>query len=530
MLILLPISLLILVSLALTVMQAWRPRLGIAWLVSAITTFLAWLIVFLMRLRIPETFTIGSAAPPGNMPFTAILRLDNISWVYAWALSASLLAFTFIIATQLTTKESDRPGWASLAASLFFGGLGLCAIFSGNLNTLILTWAGIDLILLFLLLKSSQDQHAVLSAFAVRGLGLFLAIGAALTQPAGGLLTFPIVNTTASTLVFLGAVIRLSSIVISSRNIGSRNSSQEFNLFFNLVIVASALIVITRGSTGILPDLGRILLGISGGSVLLCGLTWFLLYPGAERFWLWITGISALAVIAALMGEAEASLAWGIVLILPGSLMLFTNFRPRFTNTWFLAGLISLSTLPFTPAWQAIRIYPIPGEWFNQGLGWVIWLLAQTLLLAGYIIAMLKPRSPLPGRDRWVEIVYPAGLLALPLTHISILLFGTPGLTNDLQSFPAVSLSLVSLASLALAIAGARFFQRESLFSARFTSGLLKITPYEWVSSGLGGLYRVLSLSIMFVNRILEGEGGILWTLLFLLLLFALWFQFGSGG
>lgn len=530
MLILLPLAFLAFVSIILTGLVLWRPRIGIAWFVSTIAVFITWLMILYLRFRLPETFSIGIREVPGNISFSARLLSDNISWPLAWALSASLLTFTVVFAIRLSTKEVNRFSSSSLPASLIFGSLGLWAIFSGNFNNLILAWAAIDLVWLLLMLMSSQDHQAILITFAIRGFGLFLAIGASIAQQPGVPPIFPIVDTTAYSWIFLGAVIRLGSIAFSGRIFETANSNQDFHLFVNLVVAASAIIAVIRGSDGNSSGMGTILLGLTGFLALIYGIIWLALNPETGRFWSWIMGVSALSVIAALTGEEQASLAWGIVVILPGSLLLYTHYRPRFSAFWWLAGIMMLSTLPFTPAWQGIRIYPLPGQVFNQGVGWIVWLLAQTLLFTGYVIAMRKSRLTLPGPDRWVEIVYPIGLIFLPLTHIIILLFGVPGLTNDLKGFPALSLSVYSLASLALAVAGSLLVKQYSAKITRAAYLIRTITPYQWVTRVIGSMFRAISQFSSLVDRILEGEGGILWTFLFVILLFALWFQFGAGG
>lgn len=530
MLILIPILFLLLVSIILTGIILWRPRMGITWFVSTITAFITWLVILFMRFRIPETFTVGFQDTPGVITFSAKLLSDSISWPYAWALSASLLACTLVFAIHLSVKDTNLPGRFTLPASMIFGSVGLWAIYSANLNNLILAWAAIDLLWLLFMLLGSQDHQAILTAFAVRGFGLFLAVSAAFTQQADIPLTFPIENTTSNTLVFLGAAIRLGSIPLGGKILEKNISNKDLHFFINLVIAASALIYITRGSVGISTGLESIFLGVAGILALLCGLTWLIFNPGTGKVWLWVSGISVLSLIAALIREEQASLAWGIVLILPGSLLLYTHYRPRFLTIWTLAGLIMLCTLPFTPAWQGIRIYPLPDQFIRHGFGWLFWLLAQTLLLAGYLIAIRKPKLSLPGSDRWVEIIYPIGLVFLPLTHISILVFGEPGLTNDLQGFPALSLSLFSLVSIALAFVSSAVVTRNSQLVLRVSNSLMKITPYKWAARTIEGLFRLISQLVSFIDRILEGEGGILWTLLIVLLLFALWFQVGAGG
>jgi hypothetical protein len=530
MLILTPVILLIITSLVLTVMLFWRPKIGIIWFIAVISAFLTWLIVLFLRLRMPETFSIGSSESNGIFPFITSFRLDKVSWPYAWAITASLLACTLTAVVGLATKAFSRADWVSLPASLVFGGLGLCSVFSGNLNTLLLSWAAFDLLWLFIMLGTNQDHQAIVLAFAIRSAGIFLAIAMAFTQPAGTPLTFPTVDAVGNTILFMAALIRLGSFSVSERSIDQTISNQAFHRFSTIVIASSAFIVITRGSGEILPSLVPLLLGLASIVALLCSLIGLIQYQEPSISWLWIGGMASLVVISALIGEPEASLAWGIALILSGSLFFFMNFIARTNKFLFLLGFLGLSTLPFTPTWQGIRIYPVPGAGSEGGFAWMIWLLAQSFLLVCFSIAMLKPRPSQPATDRWAYVIPPIGLSLLPLTQFTILVIGVPGLTNDLEAFPTLALALFSLVSIALAVIGVRFYPRTPRVSTRISTALNKITPYDWVTHSIGWFFAWITQFVEFIEQLIEGRGGILWTLLFVLLLFALWIQFGAGG
>jgi hypothetical protein len=52
----------------------------------------------------------------------------------------------------------------------------------------------------------------------------------------------------------------------------------------------------------------------------------------------------------------------------------------------------------------------------------------------------------------------------------------------------------------------------------------------EWLYRQLWVAYRYMSRPVGFINLVLEGEGGLLWTMLLLTLLIALLLQTGAGG
>jgi hypothetical protein len=209
---------------------------------------------------------------------------------------------------------------------------------------------------------------------------------------------------------------------------------------------------------------------------------------------------------------------------------LFNFARMRSVKALFVLGLIGISALPFTPAWQGIRLYPLPSQISGQGIWWWIVMLAQSLLTSCYILFALHPRKALAGAERWVWIVYPLGLAFLPVTQFIILVFGVPGLSNDLLAFPPLYLSWINLVVLALAIAATWIALRAPHLVSKLSTSLARITPYEWCKRGYNVIFTAISRFVHFFDQILEGEGGILWTLLFLLLLIALLIQFAARG
>jgi len=528
-LIILPISLLFLTAAILTGLQILKLKSGSTWLVSAILAFVVWVIVMLMRFRIPETLIFGSSKSIITLPFQYILLLDKISWPYAWGLSASLLALILVSATQLSSSLSNRPDRWAWPINLVFGGLGLLAVFSGNLYTMILSWAAIDLIWLFLMLSKAHDHQVALITFTIRAFGLFLAINASYTRPLGEPIIFPIINAPINTLLFMSALVRILSIGWSRKLIGQSDQNQTNSPFIDIVVAATALITVTRSATGLDMRLIQTIIVLTGAIGVICGIAWLLLAKERSNSSFWLVGVSTLAAAAAAQGETQASLAWGIVLLLPGSFLLYYLAKFRFFIVLLVTAVIGISTLPFTPAWQGIRLYPLPGEILGHSVGWIVLLITQTMLTAGFIRSLLQPRESVSGAERWIWSIYPIGLAILLLTQIMIFIFGLPGLANDLQAFPPLTLAWANLAILILTVSGLWISRTPSERLERIRVRLTTITLYESIFRTMRGVFRFISILVHFVNHILEGEGGIIWTLLILILLFALFYQFGIG-
>ena len=530
MLILVPILVYLVAAIALVILHFWRPRPGIAWSIAAVTSLLVWSIVLALRLFIPNSITLGAASSLVSFSFLSTFILDKVSWPFSWALSASLLAWIFTSITEWTQNSSIQKSWWLWPAGLFFGSICLEGVMAGNLNTLIFTWAAMDLFFLFIFLIPNPSNQAVLYAFGTRAIGLFTAIGAAYTALGGTPLSFPLINVQANTFLFIGAFIRLFSVVFSSYIASPSSQRNDLLIVSEISLITTSLVVFSRSTsigyiTAFVPfmTLLAVIMAVTGG----------FFFTGSnleirKRLY-WYVALVGIVTVAAVKLLTEASIAWGLALILSGSLLIF--HRKKILDYYFLfvMGLIGFSALPFTPAWQGIQIFPEIGNLFQSGFLWVPVQIGFSLLISGYFITIYTPRPMIEGAERWNRIVYPIGLFFLPFTQIVILLIGQPGLLNDLQAFPQLTYLWVNLL-----IAIVSFFLIVSILRFPGLTNWLtrlqnQISVFSLIRNLLTFLQMVIQRIVHLFDMLFEGEGGILWTILFLLLLLALLSQLNIG-
>ncbi len=152
-------------------------------------------------------------------------------------------------------------------------------------------------------------------------------------------------------------------------------------------------------------------------------------------------------------------------------------------------------------------------------------MISQALLLAGYARHALQPGPSLVGVERWVWLIYPLGVVLLPLAHF---LIGWWALAS-FGTLPLLKWFLgpigVALAALIMFI-GFRFWDRTSGIIA-FLQDFLSL---NWLYRLLWASYRYLVRVFGFLTSVLEGEGGVLWAFLILVLLFSLLARNNGGG
>jgi len=149
------------------------------------------------------------------------------------------------------------------------------------------------------------------------------------------------------------------------------------------------------------------------------------------------------------------------------------------------------------------------------------------MLLTGYIRHGLNRGASLSGLERWVWIIYPWGLVLLPLTHFLVgwwsfiesgrFIVGQSPLAGAIPS--AISIVLAGLLVL--------ISHRGIPVSARLANVAASVFSLEWFYRTLRYAYRSLNQLVAFTTIVLESEGGVLWAFLLLTLLLAFFMQGG---
>jgi hypothetical protein len=221
--------------------------------------------------------------------------------------------------------------------------------------------------------------------------------------------------------------------------------------------------------------------------------------------------MSALSLAACLGGNPAGSAAWGVALILFGGIsFLYSAKQIWMTRVLAATGLFMLS-LPFTltaSGWQADL--PLPFVF------WPLFIIAHAMLAAGYLRHLLHPAgTEFAQLPNWAQATYPMGMGILVVTILLGGLWGWPGAFR-LVAWGAGLAALLLSAAILFAFLRLPFLKSRAApknQSSRLAA-LLKV-----FSRALSFLYQLLGGLIIYVSGLLEGDGGLLWTLLLLILL-----------
>ena len=505
--------LLFVMALVLVALRFLRPDFRFAWLVAAGGAFLAWLSVILWQIFMPISLSLPAWQPAYLFKDSPLFFADRLSWPYALSLASLVLG---VILTAVVRDDFPDPlGWAGVSA---LGGLGMLAVLANNPLTLALVWSALDLMELVSHIRSAEGERPnerVVAGFSARLLGTGLLLWAGLTSLSQGtLLDFHSTRPEAGMLLILASGLRLGVIPLHLGYASETSLRRGYGTALRLVPATSSLIILARIPVeSAQSQFAPFLLIVVAVAAAYGGFQWVRASDDLAGRPYWVIGVSSLALASSLRGNPVGSVAWGVGLLLAGGALFLASSQNRILNRALLvAGAWGISALPFSPSasgWQGADVT----SWALWG-AWPILVLAQALLAAGFIRHALRPAvsAPLEAQPIWSRNVYPIGIGVLLFTLIGLGLYGWDGALTLGAYIPA----LVALALTALV--------------AWLTPRLPWLNPVSLGAKGEGvtaldsfygvlwNLYRQIGRLIEAFLAALEGDGGILWALLFLVL------------
>jgi hypothetical protein len=505
--------LLFITAAALAVLRILRPEARYAWLAGTGGAIVAFLSMFVWLAQLPFDLVLPPWQPLELFASPILFRADGVSW----ALAISIAALT--LATMLTA--SARPvfensfAWAGVLA---LGGVGILAVTADNPLTLLLVWAALDLTELITQLasvKGASNNEKVVISFGTRALGSGILLWAGILSIADGS-AFDFQTMPAGTGIFLAAAagLRLGVLPLHLPYAPESELRRGYGTLFRLVSAASSLVVLGRvPAESLASNFTPFLILLAVGAGIYGGWMWLRAPDELNGRPYWVIGLASLSVVAALSGNPLGAAAWGIALVLTGGALFLSSVQTSWFTRAMLLGAWSLSSLPFS----------LTGSAWLGGLGWYAPLViaAQALMMAGFVRHALRPsgRDSLDSQPGWARIVYPAGIFLLLLMQVFLGLIGWDGALQIGAWFAAI---LASLLTLGLVWAVRRFRIFNPVRAHWVTSAGARLNN---LYQGLWWVYRWLARLSSSITQALEGEGGIMWTLLFLALFVSLLVQ-----
>lgn len=492
-----------------------RPLASSAWLVASFGGLLAWISVFFWQFSLPVKLLDGQWLSLTSLTRSLELVASQAAWVYALSLLA--LAGAVILTSPARLAVVGMAEWLG---TLGLMALALLAILADNPLTLVLAWAALDLLEVLVTLRSSTSaalSERTVVAFSIRAVGTGFALWASVVSGVKGHPDFLFEQTPAEVGLFLllAAGLRLGVLPLHLPYRHEPVLRRGFGTSLRLTTAVTSLVLLARLPASAVAEVYTpYLLGLATLAAFYGGWKWFSAADELSGRPYWMIGLSALAVAATLRGNPAGSAAWGAALVLLGGLSFLYSVRPVWL-TRILAGFgLLFLTLPFSfTASGWLGSLPLP--WFL----WPLFLAAHLFLVGGYLRHLFRPAEPVFAElPTWAQASYPVGLGLLAVTALVFGLWGWPGARQ--LGLWGLALLLVVLAALGLLLAlRLRLFSSAEsasepavLHQSRFALFQEALATFFWA------LYRALGRLFSFVSSLFEGDGGLLWTLLLLIL------------
>jgi len=517
MLILVTVSILLIAALILLALRFTSGEYRYSWLIATIATLFAWLSVFTWQLGMPVQIQLPLWQPEILFPQSPLFIADGI----AWAFSLSLVSLCLAIILTAVVRE-NFPYSLSWIGMLILTALGVLAVTADNPIALALIWAAIDiaeLISQLRLVEQPQLSERVVIAFASRMAGIFILLWADMVSLSIGVpLDFRATPSQASLYLILAAGLRLGVLPLHLPYPSENAIRRGFGTGLRMISVGSSLILITRISVSSLS------------SPLIPYLMMFIAFAGLYGAWMWlrapdeltgrpyfIIGMGSLALASALRANPTGAAAWSLTLILVGGALFLTSAQMRWLERTLYFGVWAIAALPFSLTSSG---WVTHGATFWYAIPFLI--LVHSMLIAGLIrhIQRSSMRVTFDDQPLWSRNVYPNGILILFITTVLLTFFGWDGAQQ-------IGNWLVGITSVLLAAGLFWLTPRMRILNPVRAHWVRPSTPpwLDWFYRIFWNGYRQFSQLSETISNALEGESGIMWTLLFLALFISLFTQ-----
>ena len=493
-----------------------RPEFGYSWLITAFGALIVWTLILFSRLYLPQTVTLSLWSLPGFPATRVALVLDGFSWPYAFAIGTLLLA---VVLTDIA--RAQELDWSAWTASLCLTALGLMAVLAGNLFTLILAWAALDfaeLLVMFWHVRTREGRRRVALTVSAKVISLVLLLWAWIVAGrAGSNATFGDLPVEASLYLLLAAWIRVSIAPANMPQMQEQSVQRSLGTLLRLISAAAGLLLFTQVSRiGVVDWQAPTLLALASIAILYAGISW--MYSGedlaSQSYWL--TGIAALVLVSAISGQVNASIAWGLGGLLSGGVLFLYSVPSKWLAILPALGLLQMSGLPLTQTWNGAVLFGAVG-W----LGSVFLGLGLALLLAGHYLRWGLKKQAKPDAERWVVVIYIWGLASIAGSQ-AVLALSENIMAGSLLTPLSLATVAPGLAACGVAAILILIKRRGIVLSGRVVGWISSFFSLHWLYRLTAKGYDLLGRGVALAILVLEGEGGILWALLMLILLMAL--------
>jgi hypothetical protein len=519
MLVLLTFILLVLSILVVVALRLIRRGSLHTWLIT-VGVLLTWGSVLLWQFNLPWRLMPVKWMPAAPVAIAPLLFADSMAWYYA----LSLIALTAAIILT-SAARSGHTGTSSWPEMLALGGLAVLSVLVDSPFGLALVWMLIDLAQFMIAVRRNTfSGEQVRFSFGIQLIATALILWAGVvgaSSSTGQTFSIETAPSQAGIFLLLAAILRISTLPF--RLVDPSVENVERRGFDTILWMASAVASLALFARVPIHEFDPrwllVLLLLSALAALVSGWKWLFAPDELQGRASWFIGLSALSLVACLSGNPAGSVAWGVFMILFGGILFLYSVRQIWLTRIFVLASLFMLSLPFTLTASA---------WFGNlplpFLLWPIFVLAHAMFAAGYLRHLFHPSevefAQLPN---WSQATYVLGMGLLLLTILLGSIWGWAG---------ALKMGVWTTGVAVLLFSGIVFFAsfylpRIALLKPLIASGPPSINRkpsrlaviFSLLARVFSFFYQLIGSLSIYLSDLLEGDGGLLWTLLLLILL-----------
>jgi hypothetical protein len=504
----------------LLLLQFTAPGFRYSWLIATGGALIGWISVFIWQAQMPLSLQFPAWQPASLFSQSPTFVGDEIAWAFSVSLTTLCLA---ILLTAVV--RSNFPRVVNWIGTLILTALGVLAVVADNPLTLVLIWAAIDISELIAQMRVLEDpdlsERAVI-AFASRAAGILVLLWAGMVSIANGqALDFRQAPPQAGLYLVLAAGLRIGVLPLHLPYPNESALRRGFGTALRLISVTSSLILLARiPQSSLQSPVTPFLLIITSLAAAYGSWMWLRAPDELAGRPFWIIGMSSLAVAAALRANPIGATAWGCAIVLSGGALFLASEQSKWLTRALLVGAWGISALPFSltaTGWNSG--VPLP---FLAWLSWPFLIAGHAMLIAGFFRHSQRTTTRERNEDQpvWGKNIYPIGISILLLMTVVLGLFGWSGTLRLGNWFVEVLIVLLTVLLLWLSP------RLRALNPVR--AHWVRPANNFWLDRGyrmVWNIYHRLGRVSNLFSNMLEGESGIMWTLLFLTLFISYFLQ-----
>ena len=487
-------------------------RLAYLWMVFILATSIVWLLLFIIQPDKISPLVVKNWIKIGSTPVDLTLEINSLNWPISVSYFSILLSYLLTSIVRLRGNKS-LYAWVEMTVLVVSGWLVLLA---GDYWSILITWTLIDFVeLIFHLRYKILDPARFYLHFLVKFIGsMLLVFGISRSFQVNPQNLFGNNIEGVGTVILLAAILHSGIFSNTQKKLPKINYSQTSLIFLKIISFTASFFVLTYISDYRLSFLSGITIKILFfGTAIWGAYRWAMGSNENNRFQELLLAFGAMVGYLYLTGSGAAIVYWLILLLMPiGWLFLYSDRDSWIYMFWFLC-IFMMSGLPFSLSFQGLKEFLIRGNSIDLFLMTV----PIILVISGYIKHALKKSGKYNYLETWYQIFYLFGLFLPLISMIAVVLKNTRLVADE---FSGLWIGLIVL-PISIMVYFYQVKTKNHIFEFN-NFGKLKIgsisVSFQAMQMISKKVYILFENFLTFISRLFEGEGGILWAVVFLAL------------